>query len=112
MYFIDNELQLVEDRKEHPELFNVEVKSERQLQWTGDTIECCELLNALVASEVISGQNGQKLAFSDIVKSFEEFFNIKLGSSREVKRKIIGRKKLSTIFLDRLRQNLILVTKK
>lgn len=66
-----------------------------------------ELLCSLEQEGSFITSDGSKASFPLIVKSFEEFLNVKLGDPQEIKRSIYRRKTNVTKYLDTLRHALI-----
>nr|DAY94797.1 MAG TPA: RteC protein [Caudoviricetes sp.] len=90
-----------------PELFSPTVPSPSHLFWKHNAVDLNELLTAMDFDMAICYADGTKASMSDLVCSFEHFFNVKLGDPREAKRSVLKRKLKLTSYLDRLRQLLI-----
>lgn len=70
----------------HPTFSSSEKTFPSPLHWNREPIELKELLTALDIDEAFVNKSGDKVPFTQVVKCFEGFFNVELGSSREVKR--------------------------
>ncbi len=91
-----------------PELFTPTRPTERSpLYWRQNSIDLNELLTAFDLDEAIGYIDGRKASMTDVVASFEQFLNVKLGDSREAKRVVLKRKIKLTAYLDKLRQLLL-----
>lgn len=73
------------------------------LHWKATPTELAELLCALDFSGAICDTIGEKVCFTDLVGSFERWFNIRLGEPYDLKRNVLRRKTRLTVFLDKLR---------
>lgn len=105
-----SEIQIVEKRITHPELFfsySDNKSTSSHLHWNGTQTELKELITALYLDGVITTEGNAKASFIEIVKTFEQIFNISIGESKYIKRDILRRKTKLTVFLDKLRSRLI-----
>lgn len=76
------------------------------LHWKYNPIKLAELLCALDADDAFCYADGKKATFTDVVSTFEQLFDIRLGEPYDVKRNVLRRKLRLTGFLDELRSKL------
>lgn len=103
---IDAELRLLDKKLLYPRLFEPSVTDPKisPLHWLATPTELAELLCALDFSDAIGSADGRKATFTDIVKAFEQLFDIRLGNPHDLKRNVLRRKTRLTVFLDKLRR--------
>lgn len=65
---------------------NSNPKIQSPLYWGREPIELKELLTALSLDVAFENAQGDPMPFTEVVRTFESFLNIKLGTAGEVKR--------------------------
>lgn len=75
------------------------------LLWKGSDHDLIELIAALMAAEKISTETGNKPNIVDIVRAFEDMFNIQVKAIYTKRGKVFDRCKETTPFLDSLKES-------
>ena len=75
------------------------------LLWKGSDHDLIELIAALMAAEKISTKTGNKPSIVDIVRAFEDMFNIQVKAIYTKRGKVFDRCKETTPFLDSLKES-------
>lgn len=106
------EKELVNMRLAYPESFEIKGKKagaelKSKLKWSGSQCDLIELIIAIINSQVISTVDGKPLTQVYLIAMFEKFFNIQIKYPHFLKSEIYRRKKASTPFIDRLRENVL-----
>lgn len=107
---IDNEIELMHLKMQYPNYFSTQESSFKSpLFWKKDhpKIELNEILCGMEKTGRIVTVDGAKASLTLIVKSAEEFLNIKLGDPQEIKRAVFRRKISITKFTDAIRNALL-----
>lgn len=104
--FIESEQRLLEKRVTNPELFisYSHKKDKSTLYWKKSKTELAEILLALELDGAICKSNGDKADFTEVVRTFQWLFNIRLGEAYDLKRAVATRKTKLTIYLDKLKE--------
>lgn len=83
------------------------VKPKATLRWNGTDSDLIELVAALMATGAIDCVEGKKLTIVDVIRVFEDAFNIKINALYTKRGKVFDRCTDSTPFIDSLRKNYI-----
>ena len=106
---VKTERELLCLRLKHPESFiklSTKHKLFSNLKWIGNKCDIMELILAFVGSGLVTTMDGAPLTQIMVVKYFEQLFNIDLKRPVDLKNQIYRRKKESTPFMERLKQNI------
>ena len=80
-------------------------KGKATLRWNGTDSDLIELVAALMAAGVVDCAEGKKLTIVDVIRVFEDAFNIKINALYTKRGKVFDRCTDSTPFIDSLRKN-------
>ena len=75
------------------------------LTWNGKHSELIELVAALMAAGIIGSMEGIKVTIVEVIRVFEQAFNIKINALYTKRGKVFDRCSESTPFLDSLRDS-------
>lgn len=107
---VDQELQLLHERLEHPAFFATEksYKSPLHLVPEFKALNLMEVIAPIYESQIIQGTDNQPAKFIQIVQAFEWLFNFSFnGRERRIKGELYDRKRGETKFLDELRSQVM-----
>lgn len=107
---IESELRLLNDRIEHPTLFQTLHKNDiPDLFWSSEFSkrDLVELLSALEYLGPILNAVGKYAPFSVLVTFAEKTLNVSLPNAYKIREEVLNRKRKSTDFLERLIEALI-----
>lgn len=107
---IESELRLLNDRIEHPTLFQTLHKNDiSDLFWSSEFSkrDLVELLSALEYLGPILNAVGKYAPFSVLVTFAEKTLNVSLPNAYKIREEVLNRKRKSTDFLERLIEALI-----
>lgn len=82
-------------------------KPKAALRWNGTDSDLIELVAALMATGAVDCVEGKKLTIVDVIRVFEDAFNIKINALYTKRGKVFDRCTDSTPFIDSLRKNYI-----
>lgn len=77
------------------------------LRWNGTDNDLIELVAALMAAGVVDCVEGKKLTIVDVIRVFEDAFNLKINALYTKRGKVFDRCTDSTPFIDSLRKSYI-----
>ena len=103
--YIDTRLLKLKESSSILHVENLKIPMKETLIWTGSKTELIELIYALVADKAF---NNGDASLKEVVKMFEELFNIDLGQYASTFIDIKKRKTGKTKFLDTLKEKLLL----
>lgn len=107
---MQSEKELLEKRITNPTLYhNSNHLRKSDLKWNSifSKRDLIELLTALDAISVITKIDGSSMSFVQLVKSVDQFLNVKLPYSHKARENVVARKIKTTGFLSRLKDALI-----
>lgn len=81
-------------------------KRKSALRWNGTDSDLIELVAALMAAGSVDCAEGKKLTIVDVIRVFEDAFNIKINALYTKRGKVFDRCTDSTPFIDSLRKKL------
>lgn len=82
-------------------------KRKSTLRWNGTDNDLIELVAALMAAGVVDCAEGKKLTVVDVIRVFEEAFNLKINALYTKRGKVFDRCTVSTPFIDSIRKSYI-----
>lgn len=82
-------------------------KQKVALRWNGTDSDLIELVAALMAAGAVDCTEGKKLTIVDVIRVFEDAFNIKINALYTKRGKVFDRCTDSTPFIDSLRKSYI-----
>lgn len=82
-------------------------KRKSALHWNGTDSDLIELVAALMATGAVGCAEGRKLTIVDVIRVFEDAFNIKINALYTKRGKVFDRCRDSTPFIDSLRKSYI-----
>lgn len=82
-------------------------KRKSSLRWNGTDNDLIELVAALMAAGAVDCAEGKKLTIVDVIRVFEDAFNIKINALYTKRGKVFDRCTDSTPFIDSLRKSYI-----
>lgn len=82
-------------------------KRKSTLRWNGTDNDLIELVAALMAAGVVDCVEGKKLTIVDVIRVFEDAFNLKINALYTKRGKVFDRCTDSTPFIDSLRKSYI-----
>lgn len=82
-------------------------KRKAALRWNGTDSDLIELVAALMAAGVVDCVEGKKLTIVDVIRVFEDAFNLKINALYTKRGKVFDRCTDSTPFIDSLRKSYI-----
>ena len=82
-------------------------KRKSTLRWNGTDNDLVELVAALMAAGVVDCVEGKKLTIVDVIRAFEDVFNLKINALYTKRGKVFDRCTDSTPFIDSLRKSYI-----
>ena len=82
-------------------------KRKSALRWNGTDSDLIELVAALMAAGSVDCAEGKKLTIVDVIRVFEDAFNIKINALYTKRGKVFDRCTDSTPFIDSLRKSYI-----
>ena len=77
------------------------------LRWNGTDNDLIELVAALMAAGVVDCAEGKKLTVVDVIRVFEDAFNLKINALYTKRGKVFDRCTVSTPFIDSIRKSYI-----
>lgn len=77
------------------------------LRWNGTDNDLIELVAALMAAGVVDCAEGKKLTIVDVIRVFEDAFNLKIKALYTKRGKVFDRCTVSTPFIDSIRKSYI-----
>jgi len=77
------------------------------LRWNGTDNDLIELVAALMAAGVVDCGEGKKLTIVDVIRVFEDAFNLKINALYTKRGKVFDRCTVSTPFIDSIRKSYI-----
>ncbi len=82
-------------------------KRKSTLRWNGTDNDLIELVAALMAAGVVDCVEGKKLTVVDVIRVFEDAFNLKINALYTKRGKVFDRCTVSTPFIDSIRKSYI-----
>ena len=82
-------------------------KRKSTLRWNGTDNDLIELVAALMAAGVVDCAEGKKLTIVDVIRVFEDAFNLKINALYTKRGKVFDRCTASTPFIDSIRKSYI-----
>ena len=82
-------------------------KRKSTLRWNGTDNDLIELVAALMAAGVVDCAEGKKLTVVDVIRVFEDAFNLKINALYTKRGKVFDRCTASTPFIDSIRKSYI-----
>ena len=82
-------------------------KRKSTLRWNGTDNDLIELVAALMAAGVVDFAKGKKLTVVDVIRVFEDAFNLKINALYTKRGKVFDRCTVSTPFIDSIRKSYI-----
>ena len=82
-------------------------KRKSTLRWNGTDNDLIELVAALMAAGVVDCAEGKKLTVVDVIRIFEDAFNLKINALYTKRGKVFDRCTVSTPFIDSIRKSYI-----
>ena len=82
-------------------------KRKSTLRWNGTDNDLIELVAALMAAGVVDCAEGKKLTVVDVIRVFEDAFNLKINALYTKRGKVFDRCTDSTPFIDSIRKSYI-----
>ena len=82
-------------------------KRKSTLHWNGTDNDLIELVAALMAAGVVDCAEGKKLTVVDVIRIFEDAFNLKINALYTKRGKVFDRCTVSTPFIDSIRKSYI-----
>lgn len=82
-------------------------KRKSTLRWNGTDNDLIELVAALMAAGVVDCGEGKKLTIVDVIRVFEDAFNLKINALYTKRGKVFDRCTVSTPFIDSIRKSYI-----
>lgn len=82
-------------------------KRKSTLRWNGTNNDLIELVAALMAAGVVDCVEGKKLTVVDVIRVFEDAFNLKINALYTKRGKVFDRCTVSTPFIDSIRKSYI-----
>lgn len=82
-------------------------KRKSTLRWNGTDNDLIELVAALMAAGVVDCAEGKKLTVVDVIRVFEDAFNLKINALYTKRGKVFDRCTVSTSFIDSIRKSYI-----
>jgi hypothetical protein len=82
-------------------------KRKSTLRWNGTDNDLIELVAALMAAGVVDCAEGKKLTVVDVIRVFENAFNLKINALYTKRGKVFDRCTVSTPFIDSIRKSYI-----
>lgn len=82
-------------------------KRKSTLRWNGTDNDLIELVAALMAAGVVDCAEGKKLTIVDVIRVFEDAFNLKINALYTKRGKVFDRCTVSTPFIDSIRKSYI-----
>ena len=82
-------------------------KRKSTLRWNGTDNDLIELVAALMAAGVVDCAEGRKLTVVDVIRVFEDAFNLKINALYTKRGKVFDRCTVSTPFIDSIRKSYI-----
>lgn len=82
-------------------------KRKSTLRWNGTDNDLIELVAALMAAGVVDCAEGKKLTVVDVIRVFEDAFNLKINALYTKRGKVFDRCTVSTPFIDSIRKSYI-----
>lgn len=79
-------------------------KRKSTLRWNGTDNDLIELVAALMAAGVVDCAEGKKLTIVDVIRVFEDAFNLKINALYTKRGKVFDRCTVSTPFIDSIRK--------
>ena len=82
-------------------------KRKSTLRWNGTDNDLIELVAALMSAGVVDCAEGKKLTVVDVIRVFEDAFNLKINALYTKRGKVFDRCTVSTPFIDSIRKSYI-----
>lgn len=82
-------------------------KRKSTLRWNGTDNDLIELVAALMAAGAVDCVEGKKLTIVDVIRVFEDAFNLKVNALYTKRGKVFDRCTVSTPFIDSIRKSYI-----
>lgn len=82
-------------------------KRKSTLRWNGTDNDLIELVAALMAAGVVDCAEGKKLTIVDVIRVFEDAFNLKINALYTKRGKVFDRCTVFTPFIDSIRKSYI-----
>lgn len=82
-------------------------KRKSTLRWNGTDNDLIELVAALMAAGVVDCVEGKRLTIADVVRVFEDAFNLRINALYTKRGKVFDRCTVSTPFIDSIRKSYI-----
>ena len=82
-------------------------KRKSTLRWNGTDNDLIELVAALMAAGVVDCAEGKKLTVVDVIRVFDDAFNLKINALYTKRGKVFDRCTVSTPFIDSIRKSYI-----
>ena len=82
-------------------------KRKSTLRWNGTDNDLIELVAALMAAGFVDCAEGKKLTVVDVIRVFEDAFNLKINALYTKRGKVFDRCTVSTPFIDSIRKSYI-----
>ena len=89
------------------EIHRQDNKRKSTLRWNGTDNDLIELVAALMAAGVVDCAEGKKLTVVDVIRVFEDAFNLKINALYTKRGKVFDRCTVSTPFIDSIRKSYI-----
>lgn len=89
------------------EIHRQDNKRKSTLRWNGTDNDLIELVAALMAAGVVDCAEGKKLTIVDVIRVFEDAFNLKINALYTKRGKVFDRCTVSTPFIDSIRKSYI-----
>ena len=115
LFLLDAEIEMVKEYLRHcadgtgtgMEIRPQGCKRKSALHWNGTDSDLIELVAALIATGAVGCAEGRKLTIVDVIRVFEDAFNIKINALYTKRGKVFDRCRDSTPFIDSLRKSYI-----
>ena len=112
---LETEIEITKDYfRYHADDTNMKMEIHRQgnkqkstLRWNGTDNDLIELVAALMAAGVVDCAEGKKLTIVDVIRVFENAFNLKINALYTKRGKVFDRCTVSTPFIDSIRKSYI-----
>lgn len=87
------------------EIHRQDNKRKSTLRWNGTDNDLIELVAALMAAGAVDCAEGKKLTIVDVIRVFEDAFNLKINALYTKRGKVFDRCTDTTPFIDSLRKS-------
>lgn len=112
---LETEIEMMKDYiRHHTDDTDMKMEIHRQgdkrkstLRWNGTDNDLIELVAALMAAGVVDCGEGKKLTIVDVIRVFEDAFNLKINALYTKRGKVFDRCTVSTPFIDSIRKSYI-----